>query len=94
MSPELGKTRSTPSFRSQNPLFRRVIIPWYDTEIACYLAVVFMAGVIAFSVAGIAEANSTPEFHRYVWVPIILLVMSVVVFISTLIRLVRRKYER
>ncbi len=94
MDSDLHNMKSTPSFRTQNPLFRRVIIPWYDTEIACYFAVVFMAGVIAFSVAGIKEANSTPEFHQHIWIPIILLIMSVVVFISTLFRLVRRKYER
>jgi len=82
------------SMRSKNPLFRRVIIPWYDTEPVCFLTLIFSAAIIVFSLAGIYEANSTPEFQAHIWVPILLLIMGIVVFISTLMRLILRKYER
>jgi hypothetical protein len=84
--------KSSLSVRSKSPLFRRVIVPWYDTEPVCYFTLVFSVGVILFSLAGIFEANSTPSFKPYIWVPSLLLIMSIVVFISTLMRLIRRKY--
>lgn len=80
--------------RSKSPLFRRVIIPWYDTEPVCFFTLFFSAIIVIFSLAGIYEANTTPEFQPYIWVPIFLLIMGIAVFISTLIRLIRRKYER
>ena len=94
MLPVFENIKSILSVRSKNPLFRRVIIPWYDTEPVCYFTLVFSAGVILFSLAGIFEANSTPEFKPHIWVPVLLLIMSIVVFISTVMRLIRRKYER
>ena len=84
--------KSSLSVPSKSPLFRRVIVPWYDTEPVCYFTLVFSVGVILFSLAGISEANSTPAFKPYIWVPSLLLIMSIVVFISTLMRLIRRKY--
>ena len=94
MSSSLRNIKSTPSVRSQNPLFRRVIIPWYDTEPVCYFMLVFMAVVNLFSLAGIFEANSIPEFKRHLWIPALLFGMSLVVFISTILRLARRNSER
>jgi hypothetical protein len=83
--------KSSLSVRSKSPLFRRVIVPWYDTEPVCYFTLIFSVGVILFSLAGISEANATPEFKPFIWVPSLLLIMSIMVFISTLMRLIRRK---
>ncbi len=94
MSSSLRNITSTASIRSQNPLFRRVIIPWYDTEPVCYVTLAFMVVVIFFSLVGIVEANSTPEFKQHIWIPVLLLVMCLIVFISTLLRLLRRSAER
>lgn len=94
MSSTLRNINLASSVRSQNPLFRRVIIPWYDTEPVCHFAIIFTAGVILFSLAGIFEANSTAEYKQYLWVPLLLLLMSLVVFISTIARLIRRNLER
>ena len=75
----------------QNPMFRKAILPWYDTDTACVLTGVFMLIVFAFSLAGIAVALETPEYLRHIWVPCTLLVFSLLVVASLLFRLFRRR---
>ena len=74
----------------QNPLFRKVILPWYDTDVACILTGVFLLVVFCFSLTGISVALEMPESGKYIWVPGVLLVLSVVGMISTCLRLLRR----
>ena len=78
----------------QNPLFRKVIRPWYDSETACYIMIVLMLLVIAFSLAGIDVTRQYPQYQRHVWVPVLLLVLSLGVVLSTIIRLIRRHTSR
>ncbi|MBI5062096.1 MAG: hypothetical protein HZB87_01090 [Desulfatitalea sp.] len=47
-----------------NPMFRRVITPWYDSNAACWILLVAMGVVALFSWAGIAAARSTPEYSK------------------------------
>ncbi len=74
----------------QNPLFRKVILPWYDTEKACYTVIAFMLLVFLFGIAGILEAVEKTEYNEYIWVPVLLVAMSTVVIVSTSIRLIKR----
>ena len=74
----------------QNPLFRKVIVPWYDTEKACYTVIVFMLPVFLFGIAGILEAVEKTEYNEYVWVPVLIVVMSAGVIVSIAIRLIKR----
>ena len=74
----------------QNPLFRKVILPWYDTDAACILTGVFLLAVFCFSLAGISVALEMPESGKYIWVPGALLVLSVVGMIGSSLRLFRR----
>lgn len=76
------------------PLFRRVITPWYDGPVACWVVIVMMAGVLLFSLAGIVVARSNPDFHGHTWVPAILLLASLFVLLSTAVRLLRRRMGR
>ncbi|MCK4620028.1 MAG: hypothetical protein KAT52_08780 [Desulfobacterales bacterium] len=76
----------------QNPLFRKVILPWYDTEKACYTVIVFMLLVFLFGIAGILEAVEKTEYNEYIWVPVLLVAMSTVVIVSTSIRLIKRYF--
>jgi len=78
----------------QNPLFRKVIVPWYDSEAACYIVIFFMFLVFLFGFAGISAARENIEYHEHVWVPVLLVVMSVGVIISTTIRLIKRYSRR
>jgi hypothetical protein len=78
----------------QNPLFRKVIVPWYDSEAACYMVIFFMFLVFLFGVAGISASRENIEYHDHVWVPVLLMVMSGGVIISTTIRLIKRYSRR
>ena len=74
----------------KNPVFRKVIIPWYKSTSAYIIMMVFMLVVILFALAGISVAREYPEYHGYVWVPAVLLAMSVAIIITTTARLIKR----
>jgi len=74
----------------QNPLFRKVIVPWYDTEKTCYTVIVLMSIVFLFGIAGILEAAEKTEYNEYIWVPALLVAISGSVIASTSIRLIKR----
>lgn len=74
----------------QSPLFRRVILPWYDTDIACVLTGVFMLIVFGFALAGVSVAFETPDGGRHAWVPVTLLALSAVGIVTISLRLYRR----
>ena len=76
----------------QNPLFRKVIVPWYDTEKANYIVIVFMSLVFLFGIAGILEAVEKTEYNEYIWVPVLIVVMSAGVIVSIAIRLIKRYF--
>ncbi|MBW2602693.1 MAG: hypothetical protein JRE28_00045 [Deltaproteobacteria bacterium] len=78
----------------QNPLFRRTIIPWYDSEAVCIGVVVLMIIVFFFGVVGISVARESAEYHGYVWIAVLLVVMSGLVIFSTIIRLIKRHARR
>ena len=78
----------------QNPLFRKVIVPWYDSEAACYIVIFFMVLVFLFSFAGISASRENIAYHENVWVPALLVVMSGGVIISTTIRMIKRYSRR
>jgi hypothetical protein len=52
-----------------------------------------MVLVFLFGFAGISASRETTDYHEHVWVPVLLVVMSGGVIISTTIRLIRR-YSR
>lgn len=76
------------------PVYRRVIIPWYDSEIVCFAALLFAGFVVAFSVCGIHVAYETPDYRAYLWIPGMLFAMGMFVFISITVRLIRRYVQR
>jgi hypothetical protein len=78
----------------QNPLFRKIIAPWYDSEFLCGLTMVFMLLVACFGVLGIMVALQNAGYKTLVSLPVVLLAMSLYVLISLTIRLVRRKRGR
>ena len=71
-------------------LFRKAFIPWYDTEPAMLLTLVFCVAVLLFSITGVAAGLDTPQYTGYIWIPCLLGGLSLAVTVSTLIRLVRR----
>ena len=71
-------------------LFRKAFIPWYDTEFFLFLTFGFAVLVLLFSMVGIAAALDNPCFSGYIWVPCLLLLLSLALTLSSLIRLSRR----
>jgi len=74
----------------QNPLFRKVIVPWYDAGKACFTVILFMLGIFLFGIVGIVEALEKIEYNEHVWVPVLLVAMSAWVIASISIRLIKR----
>ncbi len=71
-------------------LFRKAFIPWYDTEISLVLTLIFAVLALLFSMTGIAAALDTPCYNGFIWVPCLLMGLSLALTISSLIRLIRR----
>lgn len=76
--------------QDKNPVFRKAIIPWYDSSRMCWILIGLIATVVLFGAAGINEALLTPSFAGYVWVPLVLVILGLGVIGSLLIRLLRR----
>lgn len=74
----------------KTPIFRNVIVPWYDSEAAGLIMIAFMLAVFLFGLAGVFVARGTAAYKGYVWVPILLMIMSGGVMVSTIIRLIKR----
>jgi len=75
---------------NDTPVFRKIIIPWYDSEPVCLLTILFMDTVFLFSAAGITLVREMPEYQRHIWVPAVLAGLSLYVIFSVTIRLIRR----
>jgi hypothetical protein len=74
----------------KNPVFRKVIIPWYRSTNAYIFVIIFMLLVFFFALAGISVAREYHSYRGYVWVPAVLLVMSAGIIITTAARLIKR----
>ena len=76
--------------QDKSPVFRKAIIPWYDSSRMCWILIGFLFAVVLFGGAGIDVALGTPAFSRYLWVPLFLVVLGLGVIASLLIRMLRR----
>ena len=75
---------------NSKPVYRRVISPWYDSEPVCFWVIGLMLGAFLFACAGIAVATSHPAWSVYLWVPMLLALLSVGVLFTTTSRLIKR----
>ena len=80
--------------REKPPVFRRAIIPWYDSSRVCWIVVGFMLMTAVFSSVGLLTALEEAAYQNYIWLPILLLLLSTGICISTLIRMFRRYIDR
>jgi uncharacterized membrane protein len=78
----------------QNPSFRKVLIPWYDSDLFCIIISVFMALVFGFSRVGFRVALEQEEYQGHCWVPLVLMVLSGIVLAINLIRVLTRLARR
>lgn len=75
---------------NKSPVFRKEIIPWYNSNTAYIIMIVFLLLVLLFAIVGILVTRDDPAYNSYVWVPIILLVLSSGIIITTIARLLKR----
>jgi hypothetical protein len=78
----------------KNPVFRKAVIPWYNSTTAYVMVVLFMLVVVLFAIAGIAVARENPVYQRFIWVPAVLLTISIAVLTTTIIRLIKRYTQK
>lgn len=78
----------------KSPFFRKAIIPWYHSKKAYAAAIAFMLLIFLFGLAGISVARENLQFNGFVWVPIILVVLSGGIILFNIIRLIRRHAAR
>ena len=80
--------------QDKHPVFRKEIVHWYDSDPACYLLILVMIIVFLFGIAGISVSRENAEYHGYVWIAALLIVMSAGIIVSTTIRLAKRYADR
>jgi len=74
----------------EKPIYRKLIVPWYDTQKICLFVILLMLLVFLFALAGVSIAGEIPEHRTRIWLPILLIVLSASVIISTAVRLIKR----
>ena len=74
----------------QNPLFRKVIVPWYNSKAACRVIIICTLFTLLFGLIGISTANATESYNDYIWIPVVLTVLSGIVLTAAIIRLVKQ----
>ena len=78
----------------QRPVHRKLIVPWYDSQITCLIVLVCMLLVFLFALSGISVAGESPVRHNVIWLPILLMGLSTAVIISTVVRIFKRFKHR
>jgi len=74
----------------KSPSFRKTISPGYDSDSACWVMALIMLIVALFAIDGIKVAGQIDAYKDYVWVPVLLFSLSVIVFVANLVRLSKR----
>lgn len=74
----------------KNPVYRKIMVPWWDSDIPCMIVIFFMFLVFLFGLIGISVAYASTEYRAFVWVPALIAGLSAAVIFTTLVRLVRR----
>jgi hypothetical protein len=74
----------------KSPVFRKPVIPWYQSKTAYSIMVVFMLVVFLVGLTGISVSREIEEYNGYLWVPAVLVILSLCLMITNIIRLIRR----
>ena len=71
-----------------NPMYRKIIVPWYDSDRACLFGATALSACFVFALIGTYLAII--EYPELVWYPVLLTVLSSLVLISIVTRLIKR----
>lgn len=75
---------------AKSPVFRKAIIPWYHSKTAYGVTIAFMLLIFLFGLAGISVARENIQYNGFIWVPIVLVVLSGGIILFNILRLIRR----
>ncbi len=78
----------------EKPIFKKKIVPWYETERFFFLLIVVMFIIFLFGFVGILVSQEETEYHDYIWMPVLLVVLSGTGIVSTSVRLIKRYIQR
>ena len=73
------------------PVHRRILVPWYDSNGACYATIFMMLPSFLFALVGIWTAGTRVEWHGLLWLPILLALAAGSILFRNVSRLVHRK---
>ena len=74
----------------KSPVFRKPVIPWYQSKTAYSLTIGFMLVVFFVGLVGMSVTREDESWSGYIWLPAILVISSSCVIITNIIRLIRR----
>lgn len=74
----------------KSPFFRKPVIPWYQSKTAYSVTIIIMLVVFLVGLAGISVSREIDEYNGYLWIPAVLVILSVWLMITNIIRLIRR----
>lgn len=72
----------------QNPYFRKVITPWYDSNLACWILIVFTVPVFLFALSGLGVASV--QAREYAGFPGLLAFLSFYLILKVFFRVKQR----
>ncbi len=78
----------------KNPVFRKAIIPWYNSTTVNIIVLIIMLLVLFFAIFGISVSQENSVYRGYVWVPALLLAMTIAIIITTTARLIKRHTQK
>jgi hypothetical protein len=78
----------------QNLIYRKTIVPWYDSEAGCIILLVAMGLILLFAISGIYVSHETVEYKTYGWVAKLLTMLSGWVMVCSGCRLIKRYIHR
>lgn len=79
---------------NKSPVFRKVIIPWYRSKTAYGICIALMLLVLLFGLAGISVAREEMQYRGYLWLPMLLVVLSGAIAVVNIVRLIRRHVSK
>lgn len=68
--------------------------PWYDSKAICVLGLILMSVVFLFALIGLSVAYETAEYHRHIFIPTILMGLSLSGLIIFTLRLARQSISK
>ena len=74
----------------KSPFFKKPFIPWHASKSACLIKMLMMLGIALFAIDGVKIARQMEAYNDYLWVPVLLLALSVYVFAVNLIRVIKQ----